>query len=219
MVVKRLKDFGQKSKEKKLIIMTKSYKWEDCDKAVAHRVGNDVRKIITVCDRESDIYDYLKYKIDSGERFIVRAGQNRRVENENKNLFDIVDEMPLLGQYTIDLAQRGGKYKRQKTSTTIEVRAKEIDLQKPKNRAGDLPSLKVWVVYALEVNHDKSKKPLEWMLLTSECVNDLMSARMITSYYAYRWKVEDFHKVWKTGGFDMESPSTKQVMQSQDMVP
>lgn len=199
-------DFGKKSKRKETDYRDKeSYKWEDCDKTVSHRVGSNMRKIITVCDRESDIYDYIKYKIDSGERFIVRAAQNRRVENENKNLFDIAGTMPLLGQYSIDLAQRGGKYKRQKTSTIIEVRAKEIELQKPKNRPGDWPLLKVWVVYALEVNHNKSQKPLEWTILTSECVNDLKSARTITSYYAYRWKVEDFHKVWKTGGFDMEN--------------
>ena len=37
------------------------------------------------------------------------------------------------------------------------------------------------------------------MLLTSERSTNLAAARRILKYYALRWRVEDFHKAWKTG--------------------
>ncbi|MFN9142775.1 MAG: IS4 family transposase, partial [Pseudanabaena sp.] len=45
----------------------------------------------------------------------------------------------------------------------------------------------------------EGETPLEWMLLTSEVVEDLETAIKILRWYTYRWRVEDFHKIFKSG--------------------
>ena len=41
--------------------------------------------------------------------------------------------------------------------------------------------------------------------MTSEPVTNKEEALAIISYYEYRWLVEEFHKVWKSDGTDIES--------------
>ncbi|MEQ1546557.1 IS4 family transposase [Methyloglobulus sp.] len=53
-----------------------SYKWEQASVATARCLGSAVQRTISVCDRESDIYDYLCYKHRNKQRFVVRAQAN-----------------------------------------------------------------------------------------------------------------------------------------------
>ena len=41
--------------------------------------------------------------------------------------------------------------------------------------------------------------PLCWQWLTSEPVDTLEAVQRVLRYYALRWRVEDFHKAWKSG--------------------
>ncbi|SJZ91666.1 hypothetical protein SAMN02745128_03114, partial [Legionella maceachernii] len=36
--------------------------------------------VISVCDREADIFEYIQYKLDHAQRFIVRASHNQKLE-------------------------------------------------------------------------------------------------------------------------------------------
>ena len=49
-----------------------------------------------------------------------------------------------------------------------------------------------------------SPQPTEWILLTTEPVDSAEDARRIVSYYEDRWKIEEFHKAWKSGGTQIE---------------
>ena len=40
---------------------------------------------------------------------------------------------------------------------------------------------------------------LEWVLLTSEDTGDLAAARRVLEWYRLRWRIEEFHKAWKSG--------------------
>ena len=40
---------------------------------------------------------------------------------------------------------------------------------------------------------------LAWILLTTEPTSTLACTRQITRYYERRWRIEDFHKAWKSG--------------------
>ena len=46
---------------------------------------------------------------------------------------------------------------------------------------------------------------LKWHLLTSESVTTAEEAEKIIFYYEKRWLIEDYHKVWKSEGTDVES--------------
>lgn len=41
--------------------------------------------------------------------------------------------------------------------------------------------------------------PVEWMLLTTEVVANIQMASTILRWYSYRWRVEEYHKIFKSG--------------------
>lgn len=41
--------------------------------------------------------------------------------------------------------------------------------------------------------------PVEWMLLTTEVVADIQMASTILRWYSYRWHIEEYHKIFKSG--------------------
>jgi hypothetical protein len=45
---------------------------------------------------------------------------------------------------------------------------------------------------------------LDWLLFTSHEVRSLRDAREVIFGYALRWRIESFHKTWKTGACDVE---------------
>lgn len=56
------------------------------------------------------------------------------------------------------------------------------------------------MVYAKE---NKKTAPgedaLSWLLFTTEPVDSFEDAMKIIHYYQMRWKIEEFHKEWKSG--------------------
>ena len=60
------------------------------------------------------------------------------------------------------------------------------------------------VVSASEIGAPEGETPLYWRLLTNRPVNDAMEAWQVVFGYSLRWRVEDFHKAWKSGACNAE---------------
>jgi hypothetical protein len=60
-------------------------------------------------------------------------------------------------------------------------------------------TLRINVILAEEVDAPALPEPLHWVLLTAEAVNDAESALQVVRYYEMRWRIEDYHDVWKSG--------------------
>ena len=73
---------------------------------------------------------------------------------------------------------------------------------KPPKRRADAPTklqtIKINVVIVTE-KEPSTEQVLEWILLTTEPVSSIDAVRKITRYYELRWRIEDFHKAWKSG--------------------
>ncbi len=172
-----------------------SFKWQKSSENISQRLGDQIAITISVCDREADVFEYIQYKIDNGERFVVRASQNRRLVDEDKCLFDAVLETPVIGEYTIKIPQRGGRKARE---AKLEVRSKRVTILPPQRPDSQLSPLSVNVVIAQEVGADSDEK-LCWILLTSENIETFECCRKILRFYELRWGIEEFHKAWKSG--------------------
>ena len=46
---------------------------------------------------------------------------------------------------------------------------------------------------------------IEWKLLTTHPVQRLEDAERVLHSYTHRWRIEEFHKTWKSGACDVES--------------
>ncbi len=73
-----------------------------------------------------------------------------------------------------------------------------MQLQTPANRRG-ADSLSVNVVLVQEVDPLPGEPALRWVLLTSEPVDNAEQVRRIVRYYELRWRIEEYHKAWKSG--------------------
>lgn len=174
-----------------------SAKWESASRRMQARLGASLmQRVVSVCDREADVYEYLCYKRDS--RYVVRAAQNRRTKVAGEGLFGCVASAPWLGERTITVAQRGGKAGRKARQARLEVRGGSVVLRSPK-RDASLGELEVNAVVAREVDAPAGVEPVSWTLLTSEAVGDFEAACTVLDYYALRWRIEEFHKAWKSG--------------------
>lgn len=174
-----------------------SYKWEKNTRDLESRLGPKIADVISVCDREADIFEYIQYKLDNNQRFIVRASHNRKLEDSQGYLFEHLSNSTLLGHYNIEVAQKAGRKKRK---VTLELKTASVTFTPSERRAKErqLRPITLNVVIAKEQAANENDA-LEWVLLTVEPVTSFTCARKITRYYEMRWRIEDFHKAWKSG--------------------
>lgn len=174
------------------------YKWESASRAMAQRLQTKMSDVISVCDREADIYEYLQYKLTEQQRFVVRSMQSRHIEEGKDKLYSFASELESAGTKHIEIAQKGGRKAR---TVRLDITFASVSLKVPYNKKGH--SLPVYYVGCAERGNPEGG--LNWHLLTSEPVTNKEEALAIISYYEHRWLVEEYHKVWKSDGTDIES--------------
>ena len=175
-----------------------SGKWSNASYFTRQRLKEHMPNVISVCDREADIMCYLADKQSHSERFVVRAKHSRILVDKQK-LFEHMDAQPVTGGYTITIPQKGVKGSRNKTknrpsrTAKLTVKASTVTIK----MGGQEHQLNV--VYAQESSSVQEHEKVSWMLLTSEPIETLQQQLHVIEIYATRWRIEDFHKAWKTG--------------------
>lgn len=185
-----------------------SYRWETASAQMNTLMGSHMQNVISVCDREADAYEYLDYKLSNQQRFVVRSRHSRCIEDDENHLYEYTAGLQSAGKKEIYIPQRGGKYPRKARTATADITFKQVTLKVPQKKTGE--PLTLWYVGCKE--RDNPGSDLCWHLLTSEPVLTKEDALRIIEYYEYRWLVEEYHKVWKSEGTDIE----KLQLQSRD---
>lgn len=117
-----------------------SIKWQRASERVAQRLGPAMGQVIAVCDRESDVYEYLHYKREQQQRFVVRASVDRCVEGHVGPLFATLEaHARVVGHKSVPIAQRGGRKAR---VAQLMLRAATLELRPPA-RTGQVLSVNV----------------------------------------------------------------------------
>jgi hypothetical protein len=156
-----------------------SAKWEQAAEAARGRL-EDAGNVITVCDREADIYEFLAYLSEGEQRFVIRAAQDRCLLTRKGHLFEVMAKQPVVGKRKVEIAQRGaqrGTPKQKKRAgrsartACMSIRAATVELARPASRRDGPDSLRVSVVYLRERNAPKGEDPAEWLLLTTEPIS------------------------------------------------
>jgi hypothetical protein len=141
------------------------------------------------------VYEYLGYKVAQGQRYVVRAAWDRRTSEATRRLFAAVEGSAVVGETTVQVAQRGGRRAR---VARLALRGCRVEIREPKWRdKGGL--LRVNAVLGVERHPPPGEPGLRWLLLTSEPVEGAEAVREVLHIYAQRWRVEEFHKAWKSG--------------------
>jgi hypothetical protein len=142
---------------------------------------------------------------DEGCWFTTRAAWDRNVYavgEKQRHVWDTVLETEQLGTYLLDIEGSRHRVARQ---AVMALRATRVMLDLEDIGTNERFAQEVWAVLASEESRiPTGEKPLEWMLLTTFPADTLEAASQVVLGYAQRWRVEEFHKCWKSGACNVE---------------
>ncbi len=154
--------------------------------------------VVTVTDREGDIYDLFALDREANSELLIRAKHNRRVNHELKFVKEAVEKISSVGQLEIVVPRQDEKQSR---TASLTIRYASFDFPTPINRAKFFQhqSVTLNVISALEDNPNPEVKPIQWLLLTTLEIHNFESAVRYIRWYTYRWLIERYHYVLKSG--------------------
>lgn len=153
-------------------------------------------RIIHIFDREGDIaevFDHIRQMERTG--VIVRAAHDRSLDPDNAHLWEYVSAQPIQFYQQVNLPET---VKRKARTANLVIRFYPVQLRLPSRLKNSEP-LNVYAVYAVEISPPEGEEAVEWMLLTTERVTNEEQATTILRWYSYRWRVEEYHKILKSG--------------------
>lgn len=188
-----------------------SYRWLESLKNTKAITGDT--RVVTVCDREADMYDLFALSNRLKSPLLVRANVDRSVNKKSRyaekgvvRLWDFMRDRPASGTITIEIPKRKATphvKERNARTTILTVKFGSFVLNPPRNnvklRTTDLPGLPLHAVYAYEVDPPENEEPVEWMLLTDLEVLNFNEACEKVRWYCLRWKIEMYFKILKSG--------------------
>lgn len=156
-------------------------------------------------DREGDAWPMLFSLSESGHWFTVRASWDRRLADpgRKKYLRERMAQTTPLGSYELDVPARWNRAPRK---AHMVIHAAEVILLLREKMNGKKPRpFSVRVVWTHEEGTTPpGESPLNWMLLTNAPIDSLEAARTVVDGYAMRWRIEEFHRTWKSGACEVE---------------
>jgi hypothetical protein len=144
--------------------------------------------------------------VQQGWRVTVRAAANRRTQTIAGGtgfLWPTLRKARRLGGYTMEVPARPGRRAR---TAHMSVRACTVTLVLKHRWTGKRRTVTLGAVWTREVRTTPSgEAPLEWMLLTTAPLATFEDVRRVIEGYAQRWKIEEFHHLWKSGRCEVET--------------
>jgi hypothetical protein len=158
-------------------------------------------------DREADAWPILEALRDHrpDDWFTVRANRDRcitRGDGSPGHLRAELASRQAIGGY--EVLVRAGK-KRPARRAHLEIHVAKVVLDVRDQRTNKHHPLPLHAVWAREVDTPQGETPLDWMLLTDHPIDTLEQAQLVIDHYTKRWRIEEVHKTWKSGGCGIES--------------
>jgi hypothetical protein len=189
-------ELGKAKKRKSLPFEQKeSFNW--------YRAVTEVGKLlceqlhcIHLADREADIYELFCTRCP-GRDFLIRATHNRALE-EGGILWKHVAEQPSVATVQLEIPDSRG---RKTTPVEAEVRFMKVSIRRPSTSKNECKAIEVTAVEVRQIGEKLpgQKALIHWKLLTSLEVGSVVEAVQCVKWYCYRWLIERFHYVLKSG--------------------
>jgi hypothetical protein len=190
-----------KERRKRPFKEKESYKWLLALRGVETALP-PTQKALLLQDREADIFEFFSAERRPSLHLLIRATQPRRieveVEGDPRTLFEAVSAAPVVATKTVVVHPHPNREAR---DAHLSVRMTTLSIRAPLNGENPkAPSVRLSVVCAQEETPPVGgKEPIDWVLLTTWPVEDAQTALLMIDYYAFRWRIERFHFVLKSG--------------------
>jgi hypothetical protein len=185
--------------------------WSACADAAANAFESHAPQIRPwfVMDREADEAALLRQMASMQSWFTVRAAQNRVVDRRGKlrKLFTAARTAKTFGTRHVRLVRTKIRTAR---IAKLELRAAKQTLLLPTYHGHcERTPLEVGVVEVREVGGRRDR--LHWVLLTTAPISTREEVERVVDSYVARWRIEEFHRTWKSGGCDVEKTKLRSV--------
>jgi hypothetical protein len=180
--------------------------WVDAIRIGAQRLRDGVEacRAVIVIDREGDCAEMLRAIAEEKSSYIVRAAQDRpivRSKGQRSTLRKHLACQPVAGVRRVHVP---AGHKRTARTADLAVRTARVVLDLPNRTHGGRIEFETNVVWATERRAPRGEKKLDWMLLTDQPIDRFNAAEAVLDGYCLRWRIEDFHKAWKSGRCNVE---------------
>lgn len=174
-----------------------SQRWLDGLEATQTLIPKQTQ-VVTMGDSEADIFDLFSLKRPENSHLLIRGTHNRKVDHCAKYLHLAIRQTEACGTLTVEVKRSPEHSAR---SAILTIRFTTLDIQVPLHHIGrsQLKAVKLQVILALEENPPSLINPISWLLITSLEINNLDDAARCVKWYTYRWLIERYHYVLKSG--------------------
>jgi transposase-like protein/transposase Tn5 family protein len=184
---------AEKIKQNRRFEDKESYRWYQGIVQVNKILQTDIQKI-HIADREADIYELFFCAYETNTDLLIRSHYNRSL-SEGSHLWDAVSSSEQKGEVELILPDaKGKKVRRVKASIRYEV----VEILKPSTSKAQYESVELTAIQVKQIDSDEDE-PIHWQLLTTLEVNQLSDVLQYIKWYTYRWLIERFHYVLKSG--------------------
>jgi hypothetical protein len=184
-------------RKQKSTTQKESIRWLDALKTTDSSIPESVQ-VLTIADREADIYDLFACPRRPGSDFLIRATQNRCLAESEQHLWETLESVESVGTMTLEVKRNPTRPAR---TATLTLRYHTITIAPPQNRpkTEQLAPITLQAILVTEVDPAPEIEPISWLLLTTLQISSLQDVLQYVQWYSYRWLIERYHYVLKSG--------------------
>jgi hypothetical protein len=186
---------------KRPLVEKESHRWIESAQ-VARNVLHEAAMITIVGDREEDFFAAWAHVPAKGVHLLTRLMNDHSLVGGG-TLRQTARLKATSDRQTIEVRERASRKARK---ARLALRFGTAVLRRPKNTPDkDLPeSVPVNFVEVTEENPPKGEQAIQWMLLTTHRIETTDDAWKAVGWYKQRWIIEQFFRVLKSQGLNIE---------------
>ncbi len=184
-----------------------NYRWVESLENTSTNLAGIQCKVISVCDREADMYDFYFRAHQINTSIVVRGNHDRTVNKKSRHsettgekLWDLLKRQPCGARIQVEVPKQKDKKER---IAQCEVRFSEFVMNVPTNycegKQGEPIDLNLNAIYVCETNCPEGYEKIDWMLITNIPILNREQALEKIAWYCLRWRIETWHKILKSG--------------------
>ena len=191
-----LEELGKaKNRKQRSFEDKESFEWHAGMTNVSEGLGESVKKI-HIADRGADIYEVFFCGYEPNTDLLIRAHYNRKLR-DGSELWNSVANEQSAGTIMLKIPDEKG---RKKVEIEAEIRYKKVEILRPSRSNDKYESVELTAIEVTQTGQvSNEEERICWRLLTTLEVSSLTDVVKYITWYTYRWLIERFHYVLKSG--------------------
>jgi hypothetical protein len=192
---------GKKHSRERLVSEKETRHWVETPQR-AKSILRSAAMVTMIADREADSFCLWALVPEPNVHVLGRIYHDRKLA-EGGTLMTAAKSWPVLGTRRFTIREREDRPAR---AAEFELRAGSVTILRPQGaREPGLPEkVTLTLIEITEPNPPLGAEPVTWRLLTTHAAPDATTAWQIVDWYRMRWTIEQFFRILKKQGLQIE---------------